>query len=64
MSTTKSETLMVRLQPALKAALREAAEQEHRTVSNLVEHLIACHCERVGVLQPKRKNLRPSKRNT
>jgi len=49
MPTTKTETLMVRLHPTLKVALKAAAEKDHRTVSNLIEHLIALHCQTAGV---------------
>jgi len=45
----KTETLNVRLDSRLKAALKEAAELEHRSISNLVEYLIGAHCKRLGI---------------
>jgi len=49
MTTNKTETLNVRLDSRLKQALKKAAELEHRTISNLIEHLIAQHCKQAGV---------------
>lgn len=49
MTTNKTETLNVRLDSHLKQALKQAAEMEHRTISNLIEHLIAQHCKQAGV---------------
>lgn len=37
---TKSDRIYIRLTPELKQQLQAAAEREHRTVSNYVEHLI------------------------
>lgn len=48
--TTKSQMLMVRLTPELKAALKMAAVKERRSVNNLVELLISKHCESEGIL--------------
>ena len=36
----KTETLTVRLSPEVKAALREAAEREHRSLANMLEVMI------------------------
>ncbi len=57
MSTNKSETLNVRLSSRYKAALKDAADQEHRTISNLIEYLIAKHCREIGIsIAPKDSN--------
>lgn len=49
MATTKTTTLTFRIEPALKEALRVAAEQEHRSIANMVEVMIRAHCERTGI---------------
>jgi len=49
MATTKTATLTFRIDPALKAALREAAQLEHRSIANMVEVLIRDHCARKGI---------------
>jgi hypothetical protein len=40
MPARKTETLTIRLCPETKAALRQAAEQEHRSLSNRLEAMI------------------------
>lgn len=40
MSATKSTTLTLRIDPVVKEALRTAAAQEHRSITNMVEVLI------------------------
>lgn len=40
MRSQKTETLTVRLAPDIKAALREAAAQEHRSLANMLEVMI------------------------
>ena len=45
----KSETLNLRVSPALKAALQAAARREHRSVANMVEHLVLRYCEQHGL---------------
>jgi hypothetical protein len=49
MSRTKIATLNLRITPALKSAIREAASREHRSVANMVELLIRRHCDRSGI---------------
>ena len=39
MPSTKTATLTFRIDPALKEALRTAAQQEHRSIANVVEVL-------------------------
>lgn len=53
MATTKSATVTFRIDPGLKQALRAAAEQEHRSIANMVEVLIRTHCEQHGIAIPK-----------
>ncbi|MEO1248131.1 MAG: hypothetical protein AAFX56_20840 [Pseudomonadota bacterium] len=49
MPRTKIATLNLRINPALKAAVREAATREHRSVANMVEVLIRRHCDDSGI---------------
>jgi hypothetical protein len=49
MATTKTATLTLRIAPDLKAALREAAQLEHRSIANMMEVLIRDHCARNGI---------------
>jgi hypothetical protein len=49
MATTKTTTLTFRIEPALKEALRLAADQEHRSIANMVEVMIRDHCTRMGI---------------
>ncbi len=46
MAATKSTTLTLRIDPDVKEALRTAAEQEHRSITNMVEVLIRDYCGR------------------
>jgi hypothetical protein len=54
MATTKSTTLTFRIDPCLKEALRTAAQQEHRSIANMVEVLILEYCGRNGITIPER----------
>lgn len=45
----KTATLNLRVDPALKEALREAAGRQHRSVANMVEMLIREHCQRENI---------------
>ena len=49
MPTGKTSTLTFRIAPALKEALRTAAEREHRSIANMVEVMIRDYCGRVGI---------------
>ena len=49
MAATKTATLTFRIDPALKQALRDAAQQEHRSIANMVEVLIRDYCEGHGI---------------
>ncbi|MBB5441801.1 MULTISPECIES: ribbon-helix-helix protein, CopG family [unclassified Paraburkholderia] len=49
MTTGKTATLSFRIEPNLKEALRAAAEQEHRSIANMVEVMIREYCGRIGV---------------
>ena len=49
MANTKTTTLTFRTHPALKEALRMAANREHRSIANMVEVLIRDYCGRNGI---------------
>lgn len=53
MPKTKISTLNLRIEPAVKQAVREAAEREHRSVANMVEVLIRRHCVDAGISIPE-----------
>ena len=53
MAKTKVSTLNLRIEPAVKQAIREAAEREHRSVANMVEVLIRRHCDNAGIAIPE-----------
>ena len=45
----KTETLNLRVSPRLKTALQAAARREHRSMANMVEHLVFGYCEEHGL---------------
>lgn len=49
MPRTKISTLNLRINPAIKKAVRQAAAREHRSVANMVEVLIRRHCDAAGI---------------
>jgi hypothetical protein len=59
MAKTKISTLNLRIQPAIKEAVREAAAIEHRSVANMVEVLIRRHCDEQGIPIPEQSDLFP-----
>lgn len=46
----KTETLNLRVSRKLKAALQAAARREHRSMANMVEHLVLGYCEEHGLV--------------
>ena len=57
MPRTKVATLNLRIAPGVKDAVREAAEQEHRSVANMVEMLIRRHCDKAGIVIPEQNEM-------
>lgn len=45
MPRNKSETLSIRTTAEIKDLIRQAAEQEHRSVASMIEVLIRTHAE-------------------
>ena len=59
MAKTKISTLNLRVNPAIKDAVREAAAREHRSVANMVEVLIRRHCNQEGIVIPEQPDFFP-----
>ncbi len=57
MAPKKTATLNLRVDPAIKEAVREAALHEHRSIANLIEVLIRRHCEELGIPIPEQQAL-------
>lgn len=57
MSVSKSATLNLRIDPAIKEAVRIAAQRDHRSIANLLEVLIRQHCEANGISIPEQHAL-------
>lgn len=63
MTKTKISTLNLRINPAIKEAVREAATREHRSVANMVEVLIRRHCDEAGITIPEQSDFFPGTEN-
>lgn len=50
MALLKSTNLNLRIAPEVREALREAAELEHRSISNMVEYLIVQYCKQNNIV--------------
>lgn len=50
MANAKTATLSFRIEPGLKEALRTTAQQEHRSIANMVEVMIREYCGQMGVV--------------
>ena len=60
MATIKTATLTFRIDPGVKEGLRTAAQQEHRSIANMVEVLIRDYCGRNGIAIPEPKAVKKS----
>lgn len=47
----KTALLNLRLKPSLKAAAEKAAEQDQRSLTSLIEKLLADYCRKHGTLK-------------
>lgn len=63
MAKTKISTLNLRINPAVKDAVREAANREHRSVANMVEVLIRRYCDQQGITITDQSDLFPRTEN-
>jgi uncharacterized protein (DUF1778 family) len=59
-SAKKTEAVNFRMAPDVKELLRLAAEQEHRTLTNMLEVLVIQHCEQRGISLPRSARRRPA----
>lgn len=59
MPPTKTATLNLRIDPAIKEAARAAALRDHRSIANLIEVLIRDHCAANGIPVPEQQSLFP-----
>jgi hypothetical protein len=57
MPPSRTAILNLRVDPALKDALRTAANREHRSVANMVEWLVRKHCAKTGISIPEQTDL-------
>ncbi len=57
MPKIKTATLNLRIDPSVKEGIRIAADQEHRSVANMVEMLIRRHCDDSGIRIPQQSEL-------
>lgn len=57
MAASKTATLTLRIDPAIKEGLRLLAEQEHRSLANMVEVMIRDYCADKNVSIPEQGNL-------
>ena len=53
MVSRKTTTLNLRVDPAIKEAIREAAYRDQRSIANMIEVLIRRHCDEVGISIPE-----------
>lgn len=49
MKAAKTETITVRIEPAVKAGLKAMAERERRSIANMIEVMIRDYCGRNAV---------------
>jgi hypothetical protein len=49
MAAVKTETVTVRIEPAVKAGLKAVAKQERRSLANMIEVMIRQYCDTAGV---------------
>ncbi len=66
MPTGKTTTLTFRIEPNLKEALRTVADQEHRSIANMVEVMIRDYCGRnsVSITKPVTQRSNKTKSTT
>ena len=57
MPPKKTTTLNLRIDPAIKEAVKVAANRDHRSVANMIELLIRKHCEQEGITIPEQHSL-------
>ena len=53
----KTTTLNLRVDPAIKEAIREAAFKDNRSIANMIEVLIRRHCDDANIPIPEQHAL-------
>ncbi len=53
----KTQTVTVRMAPAVKSGLQKAADKERRSLANMLEVMIRDYCARNGVVIPEQASL-------
>jgi hypothetical protein len=53
----KTQTVTVRMTPAVKSGLQKAADKERRSLANMLEVMIRDYCGRNGVVIPEQGSL-------
>lgn len=61
MVNTKTATLSLRIDPGIKEGLRIMADQEHRSLANMIEVMIRDYCKLHDVAIPEQQSLFDSK---
>lgn len=61
---TKTETLNLRVSPIFKRVLKEAADQEQRSMVNMLEVLVGDYCDRKGIVLSGSKVTPPARKHT
>jgi hypothetical protein len=57
MAAIKTETITVRIEPAVKEGLKAMAERERRSQANMIEVMIRDYCENNGLSIPEQQAL-------
>lgn len=57
MPASKTATLTLRIDPGIKEGLRLLAEQEHRSLANMIEVMIRGHCADRQITIPEQQTL-------
>ncbi len=57
MANTKTKTLTLRIDPLIKEGLRIVAEQEHRSMTNMIEVMIKEYCQQHNVTVPEQQSI-------
>lgn len=63
MAARKTTTLNLRIDASIKEALKLAADQDHRSITNFIELLVRKHCDNVGITIPEQQALFEETRN-
>ena len=63
MPPKKTTTMNLRVDPAIKEAIREAANLDNRSIANMIEVLIRRHCEQRDITIPEQNDFFPGTSN-